>query len=49
MDLQISQPKQKIYEIQKHSIELDDLFFNLGYVDNTEADFFSLHESPLRE
>ena len=49
MDLQISQPKQKIYEIQKHSIELDDLFFNIGYVDNTEADFFSLQESPLRE
>ena len=49
LDLEESNPKQNIYEIQKHSIESDDLFFNLGYVESTKADFFSLQESPLRK
>ena len=45
----MSQPRQRIFNIEENLIESDDMFFNPGWFDATNAQIFSFQESPLRE
>ena len=49
IDFEIDQPTQRLFYLQEHQVDSDELFFNPGWFDSTEKSIYSWNTSTRKD